>query len=85
MSSTLDRVSNGRTEIGIGAGWLKSEFDAFGIPFVDATTRIESLREAIPIIKSMWTQEKTTYEGKYYSVNSVYNNPKPVQKPHPPL
>jgi F420-dependent oxidoreductase-like protein len=85
MSSTLDRISNGRMEIGIGAGWLKSEFDAFGIPFADAATRIESLREAIQIIKSMWTQDKTTYKGKFHSVNSVYNNPKPVQKPHPPL
>ena len=85
MTSTLDRISGGRMEIGIGAGWLKTEFDAFGIPFSDAAARIESLREGIQIIKSMWTQEKTTYKGKYYSVDSVINNPRPVQKLHPPL
>ncbi len=85
MTSTLDNISDGRTEVGLGAGWFKMEFDAYGIPFSDPTTRIESLRDGIQIIKKMWTEERTTYEGKYHSVDSAYNNPKPVQKPHPPL
>jgi probable F420-dependent oxidoreductase len=84
-TSALDQVSGGRVEVGLGAGWWKEEFDAYGIPFIDAETRIAALREGIQIIKKMWTEEKTTFRGKYHSVESVYNNPKPVQKPHPPL
>jgi probable F420-dependent oxidoreductase len=85
MTSTLDNISNGRIEVGIGAGWFKGEFDAYGIPFIDAETRIAALREGIQIIKKMWTEEKTTFKGKYYSVESAYCAPKPVQKPHPPV
>jgi alkanesulfonate monooxygenase SsuD/methylene tetrahydromethanopterin reductase-like flavin-dependent oxidoreductase (luciferase family) len=85
MTSTLDNISNGRIEVGIGAGWFKTEFVAFGIPFSEAAARIQGLREGIHIIKKMWTEEEVTFKGKYYSVESVYNNPKPIQKPHPPL
>ncbi len=85
MASVLDNISQGRTEIGLGAGWFKMEFDAYGIPFTDAATRIESLREAIQIIRKMWTEEKASYKGKHYSISSTYNNPKPVQRPHPPI
>ncbi len=85
MTSILDNISHGRTEVGVGAGWLKTEFDAYGIPFFDATTRIDGLRDGIQIVKKMWTEQKTTYKGKYYSVESAYNFPKPLQKPHPPL
>jgi F420-dependent oxidoreductase-like protein len=85
MASTLDNISNGRTEIGIGAGWFKEEFDAYGIPFTDADTRIACLREGVQIMKKMWTEEKVTFKGKYYSVESAYCAPKPIQKPHPPI
>jgi alkanesulfonate monooxygenase SsuD/methylene tetrahydromethanopterin reductase-like flavin-dependent oxidoreductase (luciferase family) len=85
MVSTLDNVSNGRVEVGIGAGWFKEEFDAYGIPFADAETRIEGLREGIQIMKKMWTEEKATFKGKYYHIESAYNSPKPMQKPHPPI
>jgi len=84
-TSALDQVSGGRVEVGLGAGWWKEEFDAYGIPFIDAETRIAALREGIQIIKKMWTEEKTTFKGKYYSVESAYCAPKPVQKPHPPV
>ena len=85
MTSTLDNISNGRIEVGIGAGWFKEEFEGYGIPFTDAATRIASLREGIQIIKKMWTEEEVTFKGKYYHVESVFNNPKPIQKPHPPI
>ena len=85
MTSILDNISNGRIEVGIGAGWYREEFEAYGIPFTDATTRIASLREGIQIIRKMWTEEKVTFKGKYHSVESVYNNPKPIQQPNPPI
>jgi alkanesulfonate monooxygenase SsuD/methylene tetrahydromethanopterin reductase-like flavin-dependent oxidoreductase (luciferase family) len=85
MTSTLDNISQGRIEVGIGAGWYKKEFDAYGIPFSTSESRTESLRDGIQIIKKMWTEESVTYKGTYHSVESVYNSPKPLQKPHPPL
>jgi alkanesulfonate monooxygenase SsuD/methylene tetrahydromethanopterin reductase-like flavin-dependent oxidoreductase (luciferase family) len=85
MASTLDNISNGRVEIGIGAGWFKEEFDAYGIPFTDADTRIACLREGVQIMKKMWTEENATFKGKYYSIESAYCAPKPIQKPHPPI
>jgi len=85
MASTLDVISNGRLEFGIGAGYWKPEFEMHSIPLPNHTTRIERLAEAVQIIKSMWTKEVTDFDGKYYSVKQVLNNPKPVQKPHPPI
>lgn len=85
MTSILDNISKGRLEFGIGAGWFKPEFESYGISFSNSTSRIESLREGIQIIKKMWTEEEVTYRGKYHSVQSAYNNPKPIQKPHPPV
>ena len=85
MASTLDVVSNGRLEFGIGAGYWKPEFEMYGIPLPKHSTRIEMLAEAIQIIKAMWTNDVADFEGKYYHVKQVLNNPKPVQKPHPPI
>jgi len=85
MSSTLDVVSNGRLEFGIGAGYWKPEFEMYGIPVPTLSTRIEQLVEGIQIIKSMWTKEVTDFTGKHYTVKQALNNPKPVQKPHPPI
>jgi F420-dependent oxidoreductase-like protein len=83
MLSTLDVISNGRVELGIGAGWHKEEYIQYGYDFPPALTRIEQLDESISIVKSMWTQEKTTFSGRYYSVKDAICNPKPIQKPHP--
>jgi F420-dependent oxidoreductase-like protein len=83
MLSTLDVISNGRIELGIGAGWHKEEYIQYGYDFPPALTRIEQLDESISVIKSMWTQETATFRGKYYSVNDAICNPKPIQKPHP--
>jgi len=85
MSATLDVISEGRLEFGIGAGWYEDECIAYGIPFPKAGTRINQLREAVQIIKRMWTQNETSFEGEYYNVRNVFCNPKPLQKPHPPI
>jgi len=85
MASTLDNISDGRLEFAIGAGWFEPEYRAYGYPFPDTVTRIEQLREAVKVIKSMWTEEKATFKGKYYRIEEAYCNPKPVQKPHPPI
>jgi F420-dependent oxidoreductase-like protein len=85
MASTLDVISGGRLEFGIGSGWASVEHAAYGIPFEKAAVRVRKLREAIRIIRLMWSVEKATYHGKYFSVEEAVNNPKPVQQPHPPI
>lgn len=83
MSATLDVVSEGRLELGMGAGWLEREYSAYGFPFPRTRIRIEQMTEAIRIIKRLWTEDSTSYEGKYFSVEKAAICPKPVQKPHP--
>jgi alkanesulfonate monooxygenase SsuD/methylene tetrahydromethanopterin reductase-like flavin-dependent oxidoreductase (luciferase family) len=85
MSATLDNISGGRLEFGIGAGVQKKEHIAYGFPFSSSKTRIERLKEAVEIIKKMWTEEKATYKGKHYTIKDAVCEPKPVQKPHPPI
>ena len=78
----LDFLSGGRFELGVGIGWLKEEFDALGIPFRERAPRTI---ECIELMRSLWCDELSGYEGQYYSVKAAYQNPKPVQKPHPPI
>jgi probable F420-dependent oxidoreductase len=85
IASTLDHLSNGRLVLGIGSGWQRSEYDAHGYPYPSNVERLQQLHEAIKLIKAMWTEEEPTYQGRYFSVNKAYNNPRPVQKPHPPI
>lgn len=85
MASTLDVISNGRLEFGIGAGWYEKEFHAYGLHFPPIAVRMRQLREAIQIIKKLWTEEKVSYAGEFYSVEEVVNMPRPIQKPHPPI
>jgi len=85
MAATLDVVSNGRLEFGIGAGVQEDEHEAYGIPFLKPHARISRMKEAVEIIKKLWTEEKASYEGKYYRINEAVCEPKPVQKPHPPI
>jgi len=83
MAATLDVVSRGRLEFGIGAGDLPVEYEAYGLHYPKDSTRIEQLGEALRITKIMWTMEKPSYTGKYYRIKEVPSNPKPVQKPYP--
>ena len=85
MTSTLDAISNGRLEFGMGAGWFESEYDSYGYKFDDLKTRVEQLDESITIIKKMWQNQKSSFKGKHYSIKNAICNPKPVQKPHPPI
>ncbi len=85
MASTLDVVSNGRLELGIGAGWFKQEHNMFGLPYKRHSERIEMLEEAIELIKSLWTEERTNFSGRFYHVTNAICLPKPLQKPYPPL
>ena len=85
MAATLDNISNGRLELGIGAGVQKNEHYAYGFPFLAPKSRIERLNEAVEIIKKLWTEEKANYSGKYYSIRDTVCEPKPLQKPHPSI
>jgi len=85
MAATVDMISNGRLNFGIGAGWHEDEAVAYGIPFPKAGLRVEMLDEALTIIKKLWTEDEVTFKGKYYSVNKAICVPKPIQKPHPPI
>ncbi|GHO80660.1 LLM class F420-dependent oxidoreductase [Ktedonobacter sp. SOSP1-85] len=85
MASTVDVLSHGRLNFGIGAGWYEHEYRAYGYEYPDAPERLRMLREAVQVIKNMWTQEEAIFEGKYYQVRGAINQPKGVQKPHIPL
>ncbi|MBS7625791.1 LLM class flavin-dependent oxidoreductase [Candidatus Bathyarchaeota archaeon] len=85
IAATVDVISGGRLEFGIGAGWHKIEYDAYGIPFPTARVRLEQLSEAVDLIKKIWIQDKVSFKGKYYSVRDLVSYPKPLQKPYPPM
>ena len=80
---TVDHLSGGRLEFGIGAAWAEIEHSMYGIEGLDH--RVGRLSESLQIIKSLWTQERTSFAGRYYHLNDAIANPKPVQKPHPPI
>ena len=83
MVATLDVISNGRIELGIGAGWYETEYFAYGFPYYSAGTRIDRLRESLQIITQMFTEEKFSFAGKYWQLENNFCEPKPVQKPFP--
>lgn len=83
--ANLDNASNGRIDFGIGAGWKKSEYKAYGYQFPSAKTRILQLGEAIQIINLLWTKERPSFEGEFYSIKETMFLPKPVQKPRVPI
>ena len=85
IAATVDVISNGRLEFGIGAGWHEGEYEAYGIPFPRGKIRIEQLAEAVDLIKKIWTQEKASFQGTYYTINDLEAYPKPLQKPYPPI
>ena len=85
MASTVDVLSHGRLDFGIGAGWYEHEYKAYGYDYPDAPERLRYLREAIQVILAMWTQEEAVFEGKYYHISGAINQPKGVQKPHIPI
>jgi F420-dependent oxidoreductase-like protein len=85
MAATLDHVSHGRFNLGIGAGWFEGEHTALGFDFKNVPKRLQALDEACQIIRGMFTQETTSLDGRHYKVVDAFGAPKPVQKPHPPI
>jgi F420-dependent oxidoreductase-like protein len=86
VAATLDVLSKGRLFMGIGAGWNEQESLAYGISFPSNQERMLRLEEAIQIIRKMWTEEPyASFNGKYYQIRNAYCNPKPIQKPSPPI
>ncbi|MGA8056827.1 MAG: TIGR03560 family F420-dependent LLM class oxidoreductase [Candidatus Binataceae bacterium] len=83
--TTIDHISNGRLEVGLGAGWMEQEYRANGYEFPSVGTRLRQLEEGLQILKAMFTENRATFKGRYYTVTDAPNNPKPVQKPHPPI
>src|SRR3989454_12465610 len=71
MASTVDTLSHGRLDFGIGAGWYEHEYLAYGYDYLDAPTRLRQLREAVQVILAMWTQDEAVFEGKYYWVRGA--------------
>ncbi len=85
MAATLDVITGGRVEMGIGAGWIEAEYRAYGMEFPRASARIEQMEEAVQIMKRMWTDPEPTFAGRHYRIERAYCDPPPVQKPHPPI
>lgn len=83
MVATLDVITNGRTELGIGAGWYEEEYKSYGYTYSSDIVRILQLQESIQIIKKLWIQKAANFRGKYYSLEDAICFPKPIRKPHP--
>ncbi|MEM2093205.1 MAG: LLM class flavin-dependent oxidoreductase [Candidatus Bathyarchaeia archaeon] len=85
MAATLDIISGGRLELGLGAGAQKEEHEAYGFNYPSLRFRAEQLEECIEIIKKLWMETEVTFHGRHYRVEKAICQPKPVQKPHPPI
>ena len=86
MATTLDLISHGRTILGLGAAWHKREYEAYGWgEFEEVGVRMRRLEEAVRVIRTLWTERPASFEGRFYRLDKVMDNPAPVQKPHPPI
>jgi probable F420-dependent oxidoreductase len=83
IATTVDHLSDGRLEFGIGAAWAANEHDMYGISGLDH--RVGLFSEGLQVIRSLWTQERTNFDGRYYKMSNAIANPKPVQTPYPPI
>lgn len=84
-TATLDILSNGRLELGLGAGWMKAEYEQSGIPFERAGVRIERLEESVQVLKKLFADGPVDFAGKHYTLTGFEGFPKPAQRPHPPI
>jgi alkanesulfonate monooxygenase SsuD/methylene tetrahydromethanopterin reductase-like flavin-dependent oxidoreductase (luciferase family) len=85
IAATLDVISNGRLIFAYGAGWKEEEYNAYGFFFEDSVTRLKRMIEGIKLIKKLWIEEKTSFQGEFYEAIGAICKPKPIQKPHPPI
>jgi probable F420-dependent oxidoreductase len=83
--ATLDILSGGRLDVGIGAGWNKPEYDAIGLPFDPVGVRVSRLTEAVAVLKGCFGEEAFSFAGEHYRITDYDGQPKPIQRPHPPI
>jgi probable F420-dependent oxidoreductase len=84
-AATVDLLSTGRLEFGIGAGWLRADYEALGLTYDPAGVRIDRLAEALAVIKGAWGDGPFDHDGKHYTIRAYNGTPKPVQQPRPPI
>ncbi len=85
MAAALDVVADGRLEFGLGAGWHEGEHRMYGLPFGTTADRIRALDEACEVVKLLWTNELSNFSGRFYELVDARCEPKPIQRPHPPI
>lgn len=85
VAASIDVISGGRLEMGIGGGWYEHEYNAYGYPFPKPSIRLGELDEAVQIMKLMWTEAEASFDGKHYTIDAAICQPKPIQNPHVPL
>jgi F420-dependent oxidoreductase-like protein len=85
MAATFDRIAAGRLELGLGAGWMDEEYRGYGWNFPSARVRIEQLEESLEVMRRLFTEPCSTFQGKYYALDDARSNPKPLQTPWPPI
>ena len=85
IATTVDHLSGGRLEFGIGAAWAEIEHTMLGLDFPSVGQRIRRLGEACTLIRKLWTEDVADFDGRYYTLNGAVANPKPLQKPYPPI
>jgi probable F420-dependent oxidoreductase len=83
--ATLDLISEGRVEFGLGAGWMTTDYEQSGIAADPAGMRISRMAESLAVLKALWSTGEATYQGEYYQVTAALGAPTPVQRPHPPI
>jgi alkanesulfonate monooxygenase len=83
--ATIDRMSGGRVEVGMGAGWFEKEHVAFGLPFPDAKGRVDRLEESLEVCTRLWADGPASYDGQLFTLKDAPGHPKPAQRPHPPI
>jgi F420-dependent oxidoreductase-like protein len=82
---TVDSISEGRVELGLGAGWHEREHEAYGFPFPPTRVRIDVLEEQLQVVLGSWSESPFSFDGEHYTIRDLDAQPKPVQRPHPPL
>jgi F420-dependent oxidoreductase-like protein len=84
-ASTVDQISRGRVELGLGAGWMEREHRAYGFPFPETSERLARFAEQLEIVHRLWSDDRVDFRGTYYTLEDAPAQPKPVQEPHPPI
>jgi F420-dependent oxidoreductase-like protein len=84
-AATVDHISGGRIELGLGAGWMEREHLAYGFPFPETKERLERFAEQLEIVHRLWSEDRVDFRGRYYTLEDAPAQPKPFQQPHPPI